>query len=434
MLDLRPLRSTTFRHLAAASWINQFGNWFGEIALTLLVYNRTKSPLATATLFLALRFLPALLAPPLATRVEALAARVSLPVMYTTEACLFAAIAIVSKHFTLPIVLVLSALDGVLSITSTALTRTATATTLLGVGLLREGNGLTNLGVMIATAGAPVLGSILVAWRGAGTALMIDAATFLLTAVVIATASGLRIESDLEAGFRGRLKSGVTVLRTRSSVSRLLVAIALVLTVSSVAVPIEVVFAKTTLHAGDYGYGVLLTAWGIGMIAGGFMFAIERDVRLMSVLGASSALIALGYAGLAASPTLAVACACSFIGGTGNGAAWVAAKTALQERIPLTNQSAVMAVLEAVNQVMPALGFIVGGVVTAASTPRAAYAISAVGVAVVILFFILRPIDRVPLMGADDSMAGDTARDHAAVPQEMEPKSRTPVLPKLPIG
>jgi hypothetical protein len=46
---------------------------------------------------------------------------------------------------------------------------------------------------------------------------------------------------------------------------------------------------------------------------------------------------------------------------------------------------------------MPALGFIVGGVITELSSPRAAYGISAVGVALIVIAFTLRPIDRVQL-------------------------------------
>ena len=67
------------------------------------------------------------------------------------------------------------------------------------------------------------------------------------------------------------------------------------------------------------------------------------------------------------------------LGGLGNGAGWIAAVTAVQERIPLTTQSAVMSVLKGLNQVMPAIGFAVGGAITAATSPRDAYAVAAIG-------------------------------------------------------
>ncbi len=336
MVDLRALRNAGFRHLAAALSINEFGNAIGEVALALLVYDRTGSAIASATLFLALRFFPALLAPLLTTYVEVLHPRVVLTVLYIAEAALFAAIASVAHRFSLALVLALVTLDGVLAIVATTLNRSAITNNLVGVGLLREGNGIVNLGAMIAFAAGPVVAGALVAWHGASLALLVDAGSFLLTALVIATAPGLRIESDHETGTAGRFKAGMAILRTRPTVRRLLFAIALTLGLASVAVPIEVVFAQKTLHAGSSGYGFLLTSWGAGMLIGGVAFTLGHSFPLMRILGYSTAMVAIGYGGLALSPTLAVACAFSLVGGTGNGAAWVAAMTAIQQRIPLT--------------------------------------------------------------------------------------------------
>jgi MFS family permease len=397
MLDVRPLRSSTFRHLAAGYWVNELGNWIGEIALAILVFDRTRSPLATATLFLALRFLPALLAPLLTVRVEALRPRVTLPCLYVLEGVFFAGLAFLADHFSLPAILCVSALDGMLAITAKALTRGISATWLIRRELLREGNAILNLGAMASMAAGPALGGAAVAWKGGSTALTVDAATFVVTAAIIATAPGLHLETDYEAGFKGRVRAGLDVLRAYAAVRRLLVAVAFVFLLGSIPIPIEVVFAKETLHAGDRGYGFLLGAWGVGMIVGGVGFAAFTEMRLIRLLGVSTVLALLGYAGLAISPTLEVACLFSALGGIGNGAGWIAAVTAVQERIPISTQSAVMSVLEGINQLMPAVGFIVGGAITAATSPRDAYAVSAIGVAVVVVAVAMRPIDRARL-------------------------------------
>ena len=39
------------------------------------------------------------------------------------------------------------------------------------------------------------------------------------------------------------------------------------------AEPVEVLFAKSSLHAGDAGFGALVAVWGVGMVAGGIVFA-----------------------------------------------------------------------------------------------------------------------------------------------------------------
>jgi MFS family permease len=398
MLDLRPLRSADFRHLAMAYWVNEFGTWLGEIALAILVYDRTHSPLATAGLFLTLRFVPAFVAPPLTTRVEAVRARVALPTLYMLEALLYGALAAaVADHLPMALVLVLAALDAALAIAAKTLIRSATLSGLVKRELLREGNTIVNLGWMASGACAPLIGGLLVAWQGAASALLVDAVTFAVTAVLVATATGIHIETDLEEGFLERLRGGIEVLRRPGTVRRLTLFLALVLVLGALPTPVEIVFAKRTLHTTDVGYGLLLGTWGGGMVFGGAIFGSLRRTDLTRIFRVGIAVVAIGFGILAVAPTLAVACAGSAVGGTGNGAGWVAALTALQERIPLKRQSAVMAVLEGLNQFMPAIGFAVGGAVTAAWSPRVAYAIAAVGVGLVVVIFAFRSFEQIPL-------------------------------------
>jgi hypothetical protein len=419
MLDTRPLRSSSFRHLAVAYWVNEFGNWIGEIALAIVVYDRTRSAWGTAVLFLAMRFAPAVLAPLLTTRIETLRPRTALATIYFLEALFFGGLAVTTHHFTMALVLILVGLDGTLAITAKALTRSVVASELSGGGMLREGNGILNLGAMISTAGAPILASVVVNWKGAGTALAIDAVSFLVTAIAIGTASGLRVASDHEGGFRGRLRAGMTVLRTHTSVRRLLFGIAVVMLVCSAPVPIDVVFAKRTLHAGNTGYGLLLASWGFAMVLGGVVFARASELRLTTLLGTCTLLIAAGYVGMAESPTLAFACAFSAVGGAGNGAGWIAAVTAVQERIPLSTQAAVMSVLEAINWLMPAVGFIIGGAVTALYSPRAAYLIAGAGVVLVLIAFVFIPINEVRIVPVTDETEDAGTAERALESQEI---------------
>ncbi len=404
MFDLRPLRSAGFRHLATAYWVNEFGNWIGEIALTILVYDRTHSPLGSAALFTVLRCVPASLAPLVATRVESMPVRWVLTTTYVLEAGLFTAIAVLTRHFTLSVVLAMAALDGCLAVTARALTRSATASSLIRDGLLREGNGIMNLGMIVATAASPAIAGVLIASRGPEWALLLDAGTFLATALIIASARGIKIDSDRDSGFLGRLRNGMSVLRTNDEVRSLMVGIALVILIGGVPIPIEVVFVRQTLHAGDSAYGLLLSSWGLGMVLGAAAFAVLRRVSLTQLIAFGTVVAALGYGALALSPTLAVACAASALGGLGNGGAWIAAVTAVQERIPLSSQSAIMALLETLGQVMPALGFVTGGLITAYTSPRAAYGIASLGVLFVVAVIALRSSDRKPHLNPEDML------------------------------
>lgn len=426
-MDLRPLQSAGFRHLAAAYWINEFGTWIGEIALTILVYNHTHSPIGTAALFVGMRSVPALAAPALTTRIEVMRVRPTLTTLYVLEALLYAGIAFITHHFSLAAVLVLAGLDGCLAIVAKALTRSATVTNLARMGLLREGNAILNLGVMAATACSPLIAGALVAWRGAELALLVDTGTFVVTAMIIATTRGLRIETDQLAGWRGRLRNGVDVLRTRPTVRRLMTVIALVFLLCAIPAPIDVVFVKHTLHGDDRGYGLLLASWGLGMVIGAAAFAAFSDVRLSKMIVLGTVLIAVGYGGTAASPTLLAACLASALGGIGNGAAWVAAVTAVQQRIPLHTQSAVNSVLETLNQIMPAIGFVTGGALAVAMSARFAYATAGIGVAFVAVLLALRPIDHVILrrVGATPEPADPTP---SAAQEPSSPDRTHPML------
>lgn len=392
MRAIAALRLPAFRHLAAAYIVNELGNWIGDVALAILVFDHTGSPIATASLFLALRFAPALVAPPLTTRVEIISPRQILPALYIGEAVIFVAIAVLATQFSLAAILILAALDGVLAVVARALIRSVNASILAPSGLLREGNALINLGVTGGGAVGPAVAGVLVATAGPGAAMGVDAATFAVVALIVGTAKGLRLQSDRRTGALARLKSGLQEAWMRPAVRRLLMTAAAALMFGAAVIPIEVVFAKRTLHAGDTGYGLLMTAWGVGMLVGGAVFAGFAKVRITLVISVGVTLIGAGYAGLAGSPGLPVACGFSGLGGLGNGLWSIAVLTALQEAIPDTAQAAVMALLESVNQISPAIGFVLGGFVAAASSTRLAYGIAAGGIFLVLLVQTMRPV------------------------------------------
>jgi MFS family permease len=386
-----PLHSGTFVRLATGYTVNELGNWVGDVALAILVFDQTHSALATAALFLALRFLPAILGPLLTSRVEALPVRRILPAIQGLEGLIFLAIAWLARNFSLPVVLVLGALDGALAVAAGALTRGATAALLPSEGMLRRGNAILNMGFSVGGAVGPACAGVLVAALGPSAALVVDAATFFTVAAILASASGLRLETSGEARWFGRLRAGIGEAWSRPGVRRLLIAQALALVFFTAVIPIEVVYAKRTLHAGDSGYGALLGAWGAGMVAGGLAYAAANRIRLLVVLATATALIGIGYGGIAVATTLPVACAFSAIGGIGNGAQWIGVVTATQQSISATAQSSVMSLLGALNQVMPGIGFLLGGILATVGSPRTTYGAAAIGVFVALALVAMRP-------------------------------------------
>src|SRR3954447_3131445 len=128
---LTPLGVPGFKVLAGGYSINELGNWLGDIALAVLVFDQTGSALATALLFVGTRFIPALVAPAIVARVGAPPPRLSLPLLYGADACVFAVLALLAtRHFTLALIVALGAVDGTLALAARAVTRAASAAAL----------------------------------------------------------------------------------------------------------------------------------------------------------------------------------------------------------------------------------------------------------------------------------------------------------------
>jgi MFS family permease len=381
---LRPLRLPAFRRLALVRFVDELGDWLGEIALAVLVFDQTGSPLATAALFLALQFAPALATPPLVARLEPLHSRVSLPALSVVQAASFAGLAVLSTDFSLVPVIALAMLAGALAVTGRALTRAAAATVLTPHGLLREGNALLNIGFTAAAAAGPALAGVVVATAGPRTALFADAASFAAVALLLATASSLPRARPVAVRWTTRLRMGLRYVSSHRQLRLLLAAQAMAFVFFAIVIPIEVVFAKQTLGAGDAGYGALLASWGAGMVAGGLAFAVFRRTPLHILLAISTLAIGFAYLATGAAPTLLVACIASAIGGAGNGIQWVALITAVQQLTRADYQARVLSLLESLAAAMPGLGFVIGGVVAAIFDPRTSYAVAGAGVLAVL--------------------------------------------------
>jgi MFS family permease len=85
---------------------------------------------------------------------------------------------------------------------------------------------------------------------------------------------------------------------------------------------------------------------------------------------------------MALAPGLAVALLGCALGGAGNGVYYVSVVQALQERIADDFQARVMGLLESVTAAAYGVGFLLGGVLTAAADSRVAIGVAGVGVLV----------------------------------------------------
>ncbi len=420
-----PLSSPQLRRILAAYTINRLGTWFGLVAMMLAVFDHTHSAPAVAALLLAWQALPAFVVPAVVARVEASRRRSELSGLYLFEALATAALAILLlRGFSLPAVLVLAALDGTAALAASALLRSELAraardqvdaglldgAVLGGGGLedrlagegapaataqpahledaldearqeaVRRANAALNVAFSVTFVLGPVLGGAVVAAAGAPVALFIDVGSFLICCALLLDLHP-HVEEAGGGSVRSRLRAAWRHINEAPALRSLLLADAVAFIFFEAAPPIEVTYAKVTLHAGDRGFGLLLTAWGAGAVVGSLVFARSLRRPLGVMLSGGTLVVGLAYVGFAAAPSLAIASLAALLGGIGNGVELPSLFSLVQRLTPQRLHGRMMGAVESLAALAVAIGLPLGGALVALSSPRAAFLVVGLGAA-----------------------------------------------------
>jgi len=392
------------RRIVSAYTVNRLGSWIGLVALSLAVYDHTHSGLAVAGLLLCWQALPAFVVPVVVARVEASTRRRELSSLYVFEGAVTAAIAVLLSHFWLPGLLLLAALDGTAALAASALLRTEVARAgrehalgrpveegeapdpaALGPELEgsvqeaeREANAALNFAFSTAFIGGPVIGGVVTASFGAAAALFIDVATFLACGALLLDMHP-RVEEASGNTVRARLHAAWRHIDESRTLRALLATETLALLFIQAAGPIEVTYTKATLHAGDRGYGLLVTAWGAGAVIGSLVFARARRRPLGVVLSAGTFALGAAFLGYALAPSLALACVAAAVGGLGNTLEWPALISLVQRLTPEHLHGRLMGAVESLQAICIAFGLILGGVLVSLGSSRSAFVVTGIG-------------------------------------------------------
>jgi MFS family permease len=384
-------RPGPFRLISLAALGSGMGTWFAAIALQVDVFDRTHSAVWIAALVI-VEFLPTIVVGlVLGPFVDRLSRRRLMIASDLARFGVFAALPFV--HSALGIVL-LAAVAGVAwSVFRPAL--------YAGVPNLVEEDDVTSANALLqaidngTSALGPPLAGLLVAAQGPHLAYWINAASFLLSAALIAGVPASKLQTAVSAT-RGLLRDvgdGMrAVVRSAALMTVLLVWTTAILANGAINVS-EIAFAKVSLDAGDFGFGLLAGAAGLGLALGSLLAAPWIDRRGVSTsYVVSFALMAIGFGVAAVAPNVWVAALCVVVSGIGNGAAVVCNYTFVARGASDEFRGRVITLLMSATAVTFVAGTLVGGQVTDAIGARWVWGGAAgIYVVVALLALVLAP-------------------------------------------
>jgi MFS family permease len=239
---------------------------------------------------------------------------------------------------------------------------------------LSSANGLVEFARYAGFAAGPALGGLLAAAGSARLALLANALTFLAVSVLALRLRARRPGSSTAgraASEAGGERSGLRALFADHELA-LVMAVAffslLFMTSNWAAMPF---FTTEDLHAGQFGYGALLSLWTAGMAVGALGAAPRvRASALVTAIIVATAVQGSGLGAPAVVLSLPLAFAAFFAGGFGHGMKNTLARTMIHTRVPEAERGRAFAAYNALRNGAELLALLGGALLVSAGGAR----------------------------------------------------------------
>jgi MFS family permease len=370
-----------FRLLFLATLASSIGTWLAFIALVIDVWDRTEDSNWVSALLI-VEFLPIVAIGFFAGR---LIDRASRRWILVTSDAARAGVFFVLPFATSALQIVMLALVAGLATSIFRPAVYAGLPNLVSDADLPRANGLLQTADNLTWTIGSLVGGALVAATSPDVAYVVNAFSFAVSAVLI-----LRIRERLEeaerepsrGGWRDLVEGFSLATHSRSLVT-VLVAWSIVMLANAGINVSEVVLAKEVFGGGDFGYGLLEGAAGLGLVIGSLFAATWIAQRGLAVpYGVSIGLMALGFAAAAVAPNVWVAAMAVIAAGAGNGVAVITNALLVQRGAPDRMRGRAFTVVMSAGYLVLGIGMIIAGPLTNAIGARAVWGISAVVTAV----------------------------------------------------
>ena len=380
------LGNVRFMQLWAGQAISFVGDAVSMVALVILVVQLTGSASAVGGALLA-RLLPTFASPLFGVLADRFDRRVVLVASDLVRATL-----VLGLVFVRDLVLIYG-LIFLMGFARTLFNPTIRAAfpSVVGEGDLARANSLIGGTFSVSVTIGPALGGLLVAAVGVSGAFLLDAATYLISAGLLSRIPLPRPQrEEEEVGVFRELRSGFSYLAGARVPLAVMIGAFLTVLATDLAIPAEVFLAKSTFGAGDFGYGLLVSVWGGGMVLGSALIAVLGDrLRLLPAYFLGIFVWALALAGTGLSPTFVLALGMLAVAGAANGLDNVVTDTILQRRVPDIFLGRVFSVKYLGYGAGEALAYPAGGVLVDQLGPRATFLLAGTMTAAAALVVLL---------------------------------------------
>jgi MFS family permease len=399
-----PERSAV-RRLAVSRFVSMAGTDASGVAIGFALYAQTHSAQWLSMSLLVTLGTQALLAPLGGRAGDFFDRRRLMIAVEATSAVLFVALALVHTPVALlGLGLLASALGTVFGPAAGA-----AIAHLAGEKHLSWANAILATGANLGKTAGRLGAGALIAVAGAGSVFLVDAATFLASAVLIASVHQAFSDRRPERGGEprsARREGGMRFILAHEKIKLVVLsaAISTFATAFTMTAEVPLVFE---LDAGAIGLGALAACWGAGMILGSWWAGrvLHRDNEATGVLVGRLAMAA-GIGLVAASPALVPALACYLLGGVGGGFMGVAVQSLILRNAPDHLRARTLGAIDACRNVASGVGVIGAGLLVELLGPRHVYGI--VGIVLV--------LGTLPVLALVMRLGGPRALRPAAVP------------------
>jgi MFS family permease len=290
----------------------------------------------------------------------------------------------------------------------------------------------------IGISAGPLLAAVLFAASGIAAAFVVNAASFVLSAAVIAT---LRIaleepadEAPHETAAPG-VRAGIAVAVASPGIAAVIACSTAAIVAGGLLNVCEPLFALRVLHGSGSEYAVLVAAYGAGMVAASLLVARRGevgDVEIIRRYVLSLALIALGLAGTAIVGSIWLALITFAATGYANALMVVSETQLIQARVPNAVQGRLYGMRDAVEGVSFLTGLVGAGALIGAAGVRvtlgtAAALCAACAVAALVALGASALHGRRGIFARDLGIASDAATAGAMSPRRFDPDAAEPV-------